>query len=288
MGLRSASAGHRPRTSAAARRAARSPIVSCPRSASVPATLGSPNRLAPSRRSCGGSRRARPIPKRTAPMKIAVPRETARPARRGSRSRRRSPASSSPTASRCSSRPAPARRPRACDEAYREAGATHRPRRADALRPGGHGAARRPALRRGDRDAAVRDRPDRDARARSPTRSSRRAPRRARGHRHQHGRHPAHHPRAGDGHALELQATVGGYKAVLHRGRAAAEVHAAADHRRGHGPPGARHRHGRRRGRADGDRHRHGAWARWSRPPTCGRSSRSRSSRWAAPSSRSR
>ena len=109
----------------------------------------------------------------------------------------------------------------------------------------------------------------------------------ARRDRHQHGRHPAHHPRAVDGHPLQpgdgrrLQGRAD-------RRGAAAEVHAAAHHRGRHRPPGEGHHHGRRRGRAHGHRH---------RPPARrgGRGDRRAPGRqgagrraWAAPSSRSR
>ena len=50
-------------------------------------------------------------------------------------------------------------------------GRNHRARRAGALRAGGHGAARRPSDGRGDLLPEARHRPDRHARARSPTRS---------------------------------------------------------------------------------------------------------------------
>ena len=73
--------------------------------------------------------------------------------------------------------------------------------------------------------------------------------------RHQHGRHPAHHPCPEHGLALEPEhgGRVQGRRA---RSGAPPQVHAAADHRRRHRPPGAGPGLRRRRRRPDGHRHR--------------------------------
>ena len=251
MGLRSHPPGRGPRTSAAARRAHGSRSCPAPRSASVPATLGPPNRLAPSRRSCGGSRHAWPSEENCfhedwCPTRDGGRRDAGRADAADRRpARRRRPRGARPGRSR-----------RGILEPRRglpRGGRDDRPRRADALQPGGDGAARRPALGRGDRDAALGVGPHRHPRHALEA-GARAEARRARGHRDQHGRHPAHHPRAVDGHALEP-----GHGRRLQGGPdrrgPAPEVLPAPDHRRGHDPPGSRHRHGRRRGRADGDRH---------------------------------
>ena len=251
MGLRSHPRGRGPRTSAAARRPHGSRSCPAPRCASVPATLGPPNRLAPSRRSCGGSRHA-------CPSEENCFHEDWCPTRDGGRGDAR-------RAHAADRRPARRRRPRGarpgrCRRRILEprrglprGGRDDRPRRGVALQPGGDGAPRRPALGRGGRDAEVRVGPHRhpghplEAGARAEARGTR-------GHGDQHGRHPAHHSRPVDGHALQP-----GHGRRLQGGPdrrgPAAEVLPAPDHRRRHDPAGSRDRHGRRRGRADGDRH---------------------------------
>ena len=77
-----------------------------------------------------------------------------------------------------------------------------RPGRGAALQPGRHGAPRRAALGRGGRDAALGIGPHRHpGHARQAGAGAEAGG--ARRDRHQHGRHPADHPRPVDGHALQ-------------------------------------------------------------------------------------
>ena len=152
MGLRSHPRGRGPRTSAAARRPHGSRSCPAPRCASVPATLWVSE---PPSRPLEGAAAVRGMNA----LRRELLHEDRRPARDGGRRDARRAH-------------APDRRPAVADglevlvqagagdassnldEAYREAGATDRPRRGVALQPGGHGPARRPALGRGGRDAA--------------------------------------------------------------------------------------------------------------------------------------
>ena len=90
---------------------------------------------------------------------------------------------------------------------------------------------------------------------------------RARRDRVRDGVDPAHHARAVDGRAL-VAGTVAGYKAVVARGRPAAEALPAADDRGRHGRAGEGARPRRGRGRAFRRSRRRGGWAPSCRPST--------------------
>ena len=110
---------------------------------------------------------------------------------------------------------------------------------------------------------------------------------RGRRRRLRHGADAAHHPRAVDGRAVQpgqSRRLPGG-----DRCRRPVRPRAADDDDRGrHGAGRARLRHGRRASPACRRSRPRGAWARWSRRPTCARRPRSRSSRSAPSSSPSR